>query len=33
MFTEELPWLNEQDKKLIMGDAICAWWGWNRQPT
>ncbi len=30
MFTEELPWLDEQDKKLIMGDAICAWWGWNR---
>ena len=30
MFTEELPWLNTADKKLIMGDAICAWWGWNR---
>jgi predicted TIM-barrel fold metal-dependent hydrolase len=30
MFTEELPWLNEQDKWLIMGDALCAWWGWNR---
>ena len=30
MFTEELPWLNDADKKLIMGDAICAWWGWNR---
>jgi hypothetical protein len=30
MFTEELPWLNEQDKRLIMGDALCAWWGWNR---
>lgn len=30
MFTEELPWLNDSDKKLIMGDAICAWWGWNR---
>ena len=30
MFTEELPWLSEQDKKLIMGDALCKWWGWNR---
>jgi predicted TIM-barrel fold metal-dependent hydrolase len=30
MFTEELPWLNEADKRLIMGDALCAWWGWNR---
>jgi predicted TIM-barrel fold metal-dependent hydrolase len=30
MFTEELPWLNEQDKQLIMGDALCAWWGWKR---
>lgn len=30
MFTEELPWLNEDDKRLIMGDAVCAWWGWNR---
>jgi predicted TIM-barrel fold metal-dependent hydrolase len=32
MFTEELPWLNEADKRLVMGDALCAWWGWNR-PT
>ena len=30
MFTEELPWLSEDDKRLIMGDAVCAWWGWNR---
>ncbi|MBL6955114.1 MAG: amidohydrolase family protein [Alphaproteobacteria bacterium] len=30
MFTEELPWLSEQDKALIMGQAICAWWGWDR---
>ncbi|MBT3533533.1 MAG: amidohydrolase family protein [Rhodospirillaceae bacterium] len=29
MFTEELPWLNEQDKTLIMGEAIRAWWGWE----
>jgi predicted TIM-barrel fold metal-dependent hydrolase len=30
MFTEELPWLDEPDKRLVMGDALCAWWGWNR---
>jgi predicted TIM-barrel fold metal-dependent hydrolase len=30
MFTEELTWLNERDKTLIMGEALCAWWGWNR---
>ena len=31
MFTEELPWLNQRDKKLIMGEALCAWWGWDRK--
>ena len=31
MFTEELPWLSEDDKRLVMGDAVCAWWGWNRR--
>jgi len=30
MFTEELGWLNADDKRLIMGDAIAAWWGWER---
>ena len=30
MFTEELSWLDEDDKRLIMGDAVCAWWGWKR---
>ena len=30
MFTEALPFLSEADKRLIMGDAICKWWGWNR---
>ena len=30
MFTEELPWLSDQDKRLIMGQALCAWWGWER---
>ena len=32
MFTEELPWLSDHDKRLIMGEALCAWWGWNRAP-
>jgi predicted TIM-barrel fold metal-dependent hydrolase len=31
MFTEELPWLSEADKTLVMGQAICAWWRWNRE--
>jgi len=30
MFTEELPWLAGEDKALVMGEAICAWWGWDR---
>jgi predicted TIM-barrel fold metal-dependent hydrolase len=30
MFTQELNWLTEQDKKLIMGESICKWWGWTR---
>ena len=30
MFTEEMPWLPEADKELIMGQAICDWWGWDR---
>jgi predicted TIM-barrel fold metal-dependent hydrolase len=30
MFTEELPWLSEPDKALVMGQAVCAWWGWER---
>ncbi len=30
MFTEELPWLSAADQKLVMGDALCDWWGWNR---
>ena len=30
MFVEELPWLNAEDKRLIMGQAICDWWGWDR---
>lgn len=30
MFTEELPWLKGRDLELVMGDAVCAWWGWDR---
>jgi predicted TIM-barrel fold metal-dependent hydrolase len=30
MFTEELPWLSDEDKRLVMGEALCAWWGWDR---
>jgi predicted TIM-barrel fold metal-dependent hydrolase len=29
MFTEELQWLSEADKELIMGRAVCNWLGWN----
>ena len=28
-FTEELPWLSESDKELIMGRALCNWIGWE----
>jgi len=28
-FTEELPWLSERDKELIMGRALCDWYGWD----
>ena len=31
MFTEELDWLNEDDKRLVMGDALCSWLGWDRK--
>ena len=30
MFTEEIPWLNAQDKEWIMGRALCEWLGWNQ---
>jgi predicted TIM-barrel fold metal-dependent hydrolase len=29
LFTEELPWLPEPDKELIMGRALCAWLDWK----
>ena len=31
LFTEELPWLTGRDLELVIGDALCAWWGWNRR--
>ena len=30
MFTEELPWLTKADQDLVMGQAICQWWGWDK---
>ncbi|HUU71802.1 MAG TPA: amidohydrolase family protein [Burkholderiales bacterium] len=30
MFTEELPWLSGNDRSLVMGEALCAWWNWDR---
>ena len=29
LFTEELPWLSEQDKEMIMGRALCQWLNWD----
>ena len=29
MFTEELTWLPENDKELVMGRALCNWLGWD----
>jgi predicted TIM-barrel fold metal-dependent hydrolase len=29
MFTDELPWLTDSDKELIMGRAICNWLDWR----
>jgi predicted TIM-barrel fold metal-dependent hydrolase len=29
MFTEEMPWLQGQDKELVMGRALCDWVGWK----
>jgi hypothetical protein len=33
MFTEELPWLKGRDLELVMGEALCAWWGWDQGLT
>lgn len=29
LFTEELPWLSECDKELVMGRAVCEWLDWK----
>ncbi len=29
LYTEELSWLTEHDKELIMGRALCAWLDWH----
>ncbi|MDB5482626.1 MAG: amidohydrolase 2 [Caulobacteraceae bacterium] len=33
MFTEELPWLSERDKVLIMGEAFSRWFNWAPSPA
>ncbi|MBT6273768.1 MAG: amidohydrolase family protein [Chromatiales bacterium] len=30
LFTKELGFLSEADLQLVMGESICAWWGWQR---
>jgi L-fuconolactonase len=29
MFTEEIPWLSDEDKEWIMGRGLCEWLGWE----
>ena len=29
MFTEEIPWLTDEDKEWIMGRGLCEWLGWQ----
>jgi L-fuconolactonase len=29
MFTEEIPWLTNEDKEWIMGRGVCEWLGWE----
>ncbi len=29
MFTEEIPWLTDEDKEWIMGRGLCEWLGWK----
>ena len=29
MFTEEIPWLTEEDREWIMGRGVCEWLGWK----
>jgi predicted TIM-barrel fold metal-dependent hydrolase len=28
-FTEELPWLKDEDLEWVMGRAVCEWLGWD----
>lgn len=30
MFTDDLPWLTGEDRRLVMGEGIRRWWGWAR---
>jgi predicted TIM-barrel fold metal-dependent hydrolase len=32
-FTQDLSWLTGDDLALVMGRALCAWWGWPRTET
>jgi len=32
LFTEELPWLGEDDKTWIMGRGLCEWLNWPLRP-
>ncbi|RKP57847.1 amidohydrolase family protein [Pararobbsia silviterrae] len=29
LMTEGIPWLSQQDKRLIMGESVCHWLGWS----
>jgi len=29
MFTEEMPWLSDDDKNWVMGRGLCEWLGWS----
>jgi predicted TIM-barrel fold metal-dependent hydrolase len=33
LFTQELPWLSDDDMRQIMGQAICDWIGWPVSPA
>ena len=30
MFTEHAPWMSDADRRLVMGEAVRAWWGWDK---
>ena len=29
MFSEEIPWLSEEDKEWVLGRGVCEWMGWK----